>query len=117
MSVLRKAYIRCLRGNGKKLVTEVVRRIWLGIPIDDIIPKQLMPYFMEGVKRYMDDFKQYHAYEQMWKSLRADIERFAEAYGKMGMCAVYPEKGNYQTFKNILRMMDMYEEERIGGKE
>lgn len=117
MRELSNAYIRCLRGDGKRWFTEVVRRVWLGVPIDDIIPKQLMPYLMEGVERFMDDFKQYYAYEQMWKSLRADIERFAEAYGKMGMCAVYPEKGNYQTFKNILHMMDMYEEEKNDRKE
>jgi hypothetical protein len=92
-------------------------RIWLGVPIEDILPKRILSYYLKGVQAWMSDFEQYNAYEQMWKSLKADIERFAEAYGKMGMCAVYPEKGNYQTFKNILHMMDMYEEERIGGKE
>ena len=53
-------------------------------------------------------------YEQMWKSLKSDLQRFMEAYGKMGFCAVYPEQGNYQTFKNILHMMDTYEEESVG---
>ena len=103
-------------GRAKPRTKEIRLRIWRYETIADLLPKKVLDCCMERAEEWMGDFEQYNAYEQMWKSLKADIERFAEAYGKMGMCAVYPEKGNYQTFKNILHMMRMYEEEKLDGE-